>query len=122
MHLAVHLAVHHDGHPPRVAFCFPGMGDDVATGTVADARPGENRLEVAITIPLAVVAVTAALAAWRTSAVGSQVADNNRAGLIDATKQSAMHHINESSAFAEADYAAQTAMKSAESKALVASG
>ena len=81
----------------------------------------ESRLDVAIAILLAVVAVTAALAAWRTSAVGSQVSDTNRAGLIDVTKQQAMHHINENSAYAEADYAAQAALKAAEARTLMAS-
>jgi hypothetical protein len=88
----------------------------------AASEKSESRLDVAIAILLAVVAVTAALAAWRTSAVGSAVADTNRAGIIDVTKQAAMHHINESSAYAEADYAAQTALKAAEAKALIASG
>ena len=88
----------------------------------ASQERSESRLDVAIAILLAVVAVTAALAAWRTSAVGSAAADANRAGLIDVTKQSAMHHVNESSAYSEAAYAAQAALKAAEAKALVASG
>jgi len=86
----------------------------------SEHRP-DSRLDIVIAILLAVVAVTAALAAWRTSAVGSQVSDTNRAGLIDITKQQAMHHINENSAYAEADYAAQAALKAAEAKTLMAS-
>jgi hypothetical protein len=87
----------------------------------AEAPHHHHRLEVAIAILIAVVAVTAALAAWRTSVVGSDVADTNRTGLIDVTKQQAMHHINEGSAYSEADYAVQSAMKAAEAAALIAS-
>jgi len=94
----------------------------VATDQEPIEHHSGSRLDVAIAILLAVVAVTAAFAAWRTSVVGSQVADTNRTGLIDVSKQAAMHHINETGAYGEADYAVQTAMKAAEAKSLIDSG
>lgn len=95
---------------------------DAALATAADRGEHESRLDVAIAILLAVVAVTAALAAWRTSSVGSAVADSNRTGLIDVSKQASMHHINESEAFTQADFAVRAALKAAEAKAYIDSG
>jgi hypothetical protein len=96
---------------------------DAPTGGASAAEPEHHhhRLEVAIAILLAVVAVTAALAAWRTSVVGSDVADTNRVGLIDVTKQQTLHHLSENGAYSEADYAVQSALKAAEAAALIAS-
>jgi hypothetical protein len=78
-----------------------------------------SRLDLTIAVLLAIVAVTAALAAWRTAIVGSSVTDTNRIGLIDVSKRQTLHHINESAAFGEAEYAVQAALKSAEAKALL---
>jgi hypothetical protein len=87
-----------------------------------EARPRESRLDIAVAVLLAIVAVTAALAAWRTSVVGSNVADINRAGLIDISKQTAMHHVTENSVYTEAQYAVEAALKAAEAGALLDSG
>ena len=48
-----------------------------------------ERLDFVIAVLIALVSLTTALAAWRTSVVGSSAADASRQGIIDAIKDSA---------------------------------
>jgi hypothetical protein len=100
----------------------PGINGGRVSQQEPESKPRESRLDVAVAVLLAIVAVTAALAAWRTSVVGSNVADINRVGLIDISKQTSMHHITENSVYTEARYAVDASLKAAEAKALLDSG
>ncbi len=85
-------------------------------------RPRAGRLDVVIAVLLAVVAVTAAFAAWRTSVVGSNVAGTNRSGMLEISQLQTMHQIDQSAAYGEAASAAEAAMRAASADALVDSG
>jgi len=94
------------------------------SGEILEAVASESehdRLGIAIAIVLAIVAVTAAFAAWRTSVVSSQVSDTNRTALIDVSKQQAMHQIDANAAYTEASYGVDTAMKKAYGESLKSS-
>lgn len=79
------------------------------------------RLEVMIAILIALVSLTTALAAWRTNIVGSNAAEANRQGLIDALKKDAFQNENWRKAYEEAGYAATFAIESAAADAMDAS-
>lgn len=79
------------------------------------------RLEVVIAILIALVSLTTALAAWRTNIVGSNAAEANRQGLIDALKKDAFQNENWRKAYEEAGYAATFAIESAAADAMDAS-
>lgn len=79
------------------------------------------RLEVLIAILIALVSLTTALAAWRTNIVGSNAAEANRQGLIDALKKDAFQNENWRKAYEEAGYAATFAIESAAADAMDAS-
>src|ERR1043166_2128464 len=76
------------------------------------------RLDVTIAILIALGALTTALAAWRTSVVGSSAADANRQGLIDALKKGAAQNEDWRKVYEEAGYASSFAMESAAADAM----
>src|SRR5215207_6414352 len=79
------------------------------------------RLEVWIAVLIALVSLTTALAAWRTNIVGSNAAEANRQGLLDALKKGAGQSENWRKLYEEAGYAATFAMESAAAEAMDAS-
>src|ERR1043165_7569481 len=79
------------------------------------------RMDVVIAILIALVSLTTALAAWRTNAVGSNAADANRQGLIDALKQGAAQNEDWRKVYEEAGYASSFAVESAAADAMEAS-
>jgi hypothetical protein len=79
------------------------------------------RMDVAIAILIALISLTTALAAWRTNIVGSNAAEANRQGLIDAVKKGAAQNENWYKLYEEAGYAATFAMESAAADAMEAS-
>lgn len=79
------------------------------------------RMDVAIAILIALISLTTALAAWRTNIVGSNAAEANRQGMIDALKKGAAESENWRKLYEEAGYAAAFAMESAAADAMQAS-
>lgn len=79
------------------------------------------RLDVVIAILIALVSLTTALAAWRTNMVGSNAADANRQGLIDALKKGAAQNEDWRKVYEEAGYATAFAVESAAAEAMTAS-
>ena len=77
-----------------------------------------SRFEVINAILIAVVSLTTAIAVWRTNMVGSNAADENRQGLIDAVKKQAFDNENYRKVYEEAGFAYQFAVKQAEAQAL----
>jgi hypothetical protein len=76
------------------------------------------RLDVMIAILIALVSLTTALAAWRTNVVGSNAAEANRQGLIDALKKDAAQNENWRKVYEEAGYAATFAIERAAADAM----
>jgi hypothetical protein len=64
-----------------------------------------SRLEIWITILIAIVSLTTALVAWRTNAVASSAEDQVRQGLVDAVKKQAMANENWRKTYEEAAFA-----------------
>ena len=79
------------------------------------------RMDVAIALLIALISLTTALAAWRTNIVGSNAAEANRQGMIDALKRGAAESENWRKLYEEAGYAATFAMESAAADAMEAS-
>lgn len=79
------------------------------------------RIDVMIAVLIALVSLTTALAAWRTNLVGSNAADANRQGLIDALKKGAAQNENWRKAYEEAGHAATFAIESAATDAMESS-
>lgn len=79
------------------------------------------RLDIAIAVLIALVSLTTALAAWRTNIVGSNAADANRQGLIDALKKGAAQNENWRQTYEEAGYAAIHVIEGAATDAMDAS-
>lgn len=79
------------------------------------------RMDVLIAVLIALVSLTTALAAWRTNMVGSNAADANRQGLIDALKKGAAQNENWRKAYEEAGHAATFAIESAATEAMESS-
>jgi len=71
---------------------------------------------------IALVSLTTALGAWRTSVVGSSAADASRQGMIDAIKQGASENESWRKLYEEAGYATSFAIESAAADAMEASG
>ena len=65
----------------------------------------EKRLEVWIAILIALVSLTAALAAWRTASLGSKAGDLIYQGALEAVKRQAAANIHWRQAYEEAGYA-----------------
>lgn len=76
------------------------------------------RLDVAIAVLIALVSLTTALAAWRTNIVGSNAAEANRQGLIDALKKGAAQNENWRQTYEEAGYASTYVIESAAADAM----
>jgi hypothetical protein len=81
-----------------------------------------SRLELIIAILIAVVSVTFALAAWRTSMVSSSAGDANRRGILDAVKKQAGTNENWRQTYELAAFAENYAAYLGEVKALEDSG
>jgi len=81
-----------------------------------------ERLDIVIAVLIALVSLTASLAAWRTNVVGSSASDANRQGLIDAVKQGAAHNENWRVVYQEAGFARDFVIASAAVDAMEASG
>jgi hypothetical protein len=64
-----------------------------------------NRLEVWIAVLIALVSLTTALAAWRTTSLGSKAGDLIYQGLLDAVKRQAAANEDWRKAYEEAGYA-----------------
>lgn len=79
------------------------------------------RMDMAIAMLIALISLTTALAAWRTNIVGSNAAEANRQGMIDALKKGAAESENWRKLYEEAGYAATFAMESAAADAMEAS-
>ncbi len=79
------------------------------------------RMDVVIAVLIALVSLTTALAAWRTNMVGSNAADANRQGLIDALKKGAAQNENWRKVYEEAGHAATFAIESIATDAMDAS-
>lgn len=79
------------------------------------------RLDVVIAVLIALVSLTTALAAWRTNIVGSNAAEANRQGLIDAVKKGAAENESWRMVYEEAGYASTFAIESAAAEAMEAS-
>jgi hypothetical protein len=86
------------------------------------ASTRRGRLEVAIAVLIALVAMTTALSAWRTSNVGSAASDQMRAGIFATLKLETTHSIDQKSAYDQADYATQAALERAAAAAMASSG
>jgi len=84
--------------------------------------PSGRRIEVAVAVLIALVAVTAALATWRTSVVGASAADASRTGLLTITKQEAVRNITENQAYGQADYATRAFAEEAAAESMTVSG
>lgn len=80
-----------------------------------------ERLEVVIAILIALVSLTTSLAAWRTNVVGSNAADANRQGLIDALKKNAAQNEDWRRVYQEAGFARDFVIASAAADAMEAS-
>ncbi len=80
-----------------------------------------SRFEVINAILIALVSLTTAFSVWRTNVVGSQAADESRAGLIDAVKNQSLANENYRKLYEEAGFSYQFAVKEAEVQALEAS-
>ena len=76
------------------------------------------RMDVAIAILIALVSLTTALAAWRTNIVGSNAAEANRQGLLDALKKGAAENESWRVVYQEAGYASTFAIESAAADAM----
>ena len=77
-----------------------------------------SRFEVVNAMVIAVVALTTALAVWRTNIAGSNAAAEGRQGLIDAVKKQAFGNEFNRQVYEEAGFAYQFAVKQAEVQAL----
>lgn len=80
------------------------------------------RLDVLIAVLIALASLTAALAAWRTNAVGSEAADASRRGLIEAVKQSTVQGENWRKTYQEAGYTRDYLLEIAAADALESTG
>jgi hypothetical protein len=89
--------------------------------TKADAKTGSRR-ELLVPILIALVSLTTAVAAWRTSQVGSTADQKNMRGLVDAVKLEAFTNEDWGMAYEEAGYASTYLVQLAEVEALEASG
>jgi hypothetical protein len=78
-------------------------------------------MDVMIAVLIVLVSLTAALAAWRTNAVGSSAAAANRQGLIDALKKGAAQNEAWRKVYEEAGYASRFAVETAAAEAMDAS-
>ncbi len=85
----------------------------------SDTRRGH--IDVAVAVLIALVALTTALSAWRTSNVGSAASDAIRSGLFDTVKLEASHSIDQKAAYDQADYATQAALERAAAAAMATS-
>ena len=81
-----------------------------------------QRMEVLIAILIALVSLTTALAAWRTNVVGSNAADANRQGMIDALKKGASQNEDWRRVYEEAGYGRDFVINRAAADAMEASG
>jgi ABC-type amino acid transport substrate-binding protein len=81
-----------------------------------------ERLDVALAVLIALVSLTTALAAWRTSVVGSSAADANRQGIIDAIKKGTGQNESWRKVYEEGGYATGFSIESAAADAMDASG
>lgn len=81
-----------------------------------------ERLDVLIAVLIALVSLTASLAAWRTNVVGSSASDANRQGLIDALKKGAVQNESWRRVYEEAGFARDYVIASAAAEAMEASG
>jgi hypothetical protein len=79
-----------------------------------------TRFEIINAIFIAVVALTTAIAVWRTNVVGSIAADESRLGLINAVKKQALDNEYNRQVYEEAAFAYQFAVKQADVEALEA--
>jgi hypothetical protein len=79
------------------------------------------RMDLVIAALIALVSLTTGLAAWRTNIVGSNAAEANRQGLIDALRKGAAQNEDSRKLYEEAGYAATFAMESAAAEAMEAS-
>lgn len=80
------------------------------------------RMDMVIAILIVLVSLSTALAAWRMNIVGSNAAEANRQGLIDALKQGAAQNEGWRRVYEEAGYAATFSIESAAADAMDASG
>ena len=83
-------------------------------------EPG--RMEIMLAVLIALVSLTTALSAWRTSVVGSSAADASRQGLIDAIKKGTGQNESWRKLYEEAGYAANFAIERSAADAMDASG
>lgn len=81
-----------------------------------------QRVEVLIAVLIALVSLTAALAAWRTNVVGSSASDANRQGMIDALKKGAGQNEDWRRVYEEAGYGRDFVIGKAAADAMEASG
>ena len=81
-----------------------------------------ERLDFMIAVLIALVSLTTALAAWRTSVVGSSAADASRQGIIDTIKKGTSENQSWRKLYEEAGYATSFAIESAAADAMDASG
>jgi hypothetical protein len=79
------------------------------------------RMDVVIAVLIALISLTTALAAWRTSIVGSSAAEANRQGLIDAVRKGGAQNNNWRKLYEEAGFTSTFAMESAALEAMEAS-
>jgi len=81
-----------------------------------------ERMDIWIAAFIALVSLTTAFAAWRTSVVGSSAADANRQGVIDSIKKGTSQNESWRRAYEEAGYATGFSIESAAADAMDASG
>jgi hypothetical protein len=79
------------------------------------------RMDLVIAVLIALVSLTTALAAWRTSIVGSSAAEANRQGMINAVKKVAAQNESWRRLYEEVGYATTFAIESAAADAMEAS-
>ncbi len=81
-----------------------------------------QRMDIVIAVLIALVSLTASLAAWRTNVVGSNASDANRQGLIDAVKKGSAQSEDWRRVYEEAGFARDFFIASAAIEAEEASG
>jgi hypothetical protein len=76
------------------------------------------RMDVVIAVLIALISLTTALAAWRTNAVGSNAAEADRQGLMNALTKGRLQNDNWRDLYGEAEYAVSLAVESAATEAM----
>ncbi|MEZ5116622.1 MAG: hypothetical protein R2737_10175 [Candidatus Nanopelagicales bacterium] len=99
------------------------MSDAAHEPAAAPAAPeSDSRADIVIAVLLALVAVTTALTAWRSSVVDSYAAEATRSGLLQTVQRQTTHNVIVSEAYEQARYAASAEIETAAADAMEGTG